>query len=93
MTINAVLTYRDKGTRRACGQTVGADGRGDYAVLFDSETVPEAEDAAYAYVKQLDEYERGRICDVKIIAGEYFSGNSIRIIKVKEKNHVHKSKV
>lgn len=29
MAINAVITYRDNGTHRPCGQTVGADGRGD----------------------------------------------------------------
>ncbi len=39
MSINAVITYRDNGTRRPCGQIVGADGRGDYAVLFELEGI------------------------------------------------------
>jgi len=32
--LGAVLTYEDKGGPGRCGQTIGADGRGLYSVLF-----------------------------------------------------------
>ena len=83
MPINAVITYRDNGTRRPCGQTVGADGRGDYAVLFDTETPEKADETAREYIKKLNQYEyQGRITNiVLVVAYEGFCGNAFHIVK------------
>jgi hypothetical protein len=50
--IGTVVTYEHKGMPGPCGQTVGADGSGTYAVVFTGETVEETDFAASMYIKK-----------------------------------------
>lgn len=81
--INAVITYTNNGTHKACGQTVGADGKGNKAILFDTETLERAEKLVSYYMKKLQsisEYH-GHITNINIIIGyEEFMGNPILTI-------------
>ena len=78
--VGAIVTYIDNGTRRPCGQTVGADGKGLYAVVFESDNIDAAEEEARSFIKKL-EASREYFCHYTeihlVIAGEYFSGPSI----------------
>lgn len=77
--IGAVLTWMDSGTKRPCGQTVGADGRGYFCVIFIGD--PDiAWTAAIDYCKGLEGFERGRISEVHLIPMiEGFHGFHIRV--------------
>ena len=77
--LGAVLTYTDPGGHGACGNTVGADGCGDYAVLFmgSSDT---AVTAAREYINSLQRCIRVRnIC--LVTAEEGWLGCTITIIE------------
>lgn len=78
-----MITYIDNGTRKACGQILGADGRGKRAVLFDTATPEEAEKAAIEYIKKLEQYEyKGRITNITlVVAYEEFCGDPIQTKK------------
>lgn len=82
--IGAVLTYLDNGSRRICGQTLGADGRGMFAVLFESETVDMAHEKAREYIGNIvskSEY-KGHITEIHIVpAEECYYGNAVRVVK------------
>lgn len=79
--IGAVLVFRDNGTHRPCGQTVGADGKGDYAYVFKG-NVRDAENAAREFIKKLEvEYPR-RIGPVMLITtDETYNGVLLKIIQ------------
>ena len=78
--IQAVITYRNNGTRRPCGQTVGADGRGTYAILIEAETPEAGDEKAKDQIRQLEkcaEYSK-HITDIVLVVGyEGFCGNAI----------------
>ena len=77
--LGAVLTYTDPGGHGACGNTVGADGCGDYAVLFMGSS-EEAETAAREYINSLQRCIRVRnIC--LVTAEEGWLGCPITIIE------------
>ena len=62
--LGAVLTYTDPGGHGACGNTVGADGCSDHAVLFMGSS-DAAETAAREYINSLQRCIRVRnICFV-----------------------------
>lgn len=75
--IGAVLTWTDTGHRGACGQTVGADGAGVYAVVFHACTAEEASEAARQYVREkLSHLVRIRSITV-VTAEEQYGGSHI----------------
>ena len=77
--VGAVLTYTDPGGHGACGNTVGADGCGDYAVLFMGSSEV-AETAAREYINSLQRCMRVRnIC--LVTAEEGWLGCTITIIE------------
>lgn len=83
--IGAIITYKNNGTHHPCGQTVGADGRGTWAIIFNAETIELAEKEAYQYIDKLKDYAEylGHITEIHIItAEETFCGNGIQIIDV-----------
>jgi hypothetical protein len=69
MRIGAILTYVDHGTRRPCGQTVGADGAGTYCKIFLG-PIDRANEAARNLVREIDGREPGRITDICIVTAE-----------------------
>lgn len=81
--IQAVITYRNNGTHRACGQTVGADGRGTFAILVEADTPEAGEEKAYTHVKLLKdsmEYPK-HITDIVVVDGyEGYGGKAITVI-------------
>jgi len=80
--IQAILTYQNMGNGRICGATVGADGTGTYAVMFEAESVGKADIAARKYIDRL----RGltHIKEVHLILNEeYFCGKVIETVVVK----------
>ena len=76
--LGAVLTYTDPGGHGACGNTVGADGRGDYAVLFMGSSEV-AETAAREYINSLQSRRVRNIC--LVTAEEGWLGCPITIIE------------
>lgn len=76
----AVLTYKDRGYRGAGGQTVGADGSGEYAVIFDAETAEKAAEAATEYIRDIDKKAPGRISEVHLVYGEGYMGPFVKRI-------------
>ena len=77
--IQAILTYKSKGAYGIHGQIVGADGSGTFAVVFEGESLIEAENAAREYVRGLT----GRLESVHLVLNEeYFTGKAIRTIQV-----------
>ncbi len=78
--IQAVITYRNNGTRRPCGQTIGADGRGTFAILVRADTPEKGDELAREQIKGLEscaEY-RSHITDVVLVVGyETYGGNAI----------------
>ena len=78
--LGAVLTYTDPGGHGACGNTVGADGCGDYAVLFTGSSEV-AETAAREYINSLQRCMGGvrNIC--LVTAEEGWLGCTITIIE------------
>ena len=76
--IGTVLTYEFLGTSGACGQTVGADGAGTYAVVFLGDNVEATEFAACQYANKLT-----RIKNLHIVsASETYSGIPLRVVQV-----------
>jgi len=77
----AVLTYEDKGIRGICGQTVGADGRGTKAIIFEAETADKAATAAYAYIREMEsKCYPGQISECHLVYGEDYFGMCIKKI-------------
>ena len=77
-TVGAVLTYMEPGTTGPCGNTIGADGSGERAVVFMG-TADEAETAAREYVNS-PMMRRARNV-VLITAHEQYSGCPISSIE------------
>jgi hypothetical protein len=76
----AVLTYKDSGHRGVGGQTVGADGSGEYAVIFDAETSEKAAVAATEYIREIDKAHPGRISEVHLVYGAGYMGPYVKMI-------------
>ena len=76
----AVLTYKDRGYKGVGGQTVGADGSGEYAVIFDAETAEKAGEAAAKYIREIDRAHPGRISEVHLVYGEGYMGPFVKRI-------------
>ena len=79
-----VLTYENKGSKRAGGQQVGAEGSGTFAVIFNAEDEEQAYDAARTYIRNLDERSEypGQISEVHVVYGEGYYGPPITEIEV-----------
>ena len=78
--IAAILTYKHCGIRSACGQTVGADGAGDYAVVFIADNPDLALEDARQYASWLT---KPYIKELKIItAHDTYHGCPILVRQV-----------
>ncbi len=83
--IGCVLSYRDLGSKGIGGQQVGADGSGDYCVIFKGEPI-DAEKAAHEYVKKYLDPSFMRFTNITIIPMiDGYYGIPIKIIDVNEK--------
>ena len=74
--IGAVITYKHTGICGACGQTVGADGSGEYAVVIHGDDLDKVDCYVLAFISRylLHPY----IKNIKIVsARETYSGNPI----------------
>ena len=79
--LGAVLTYEDKGGPGAHGQTMGADGRGWYSVLFYG-TPDDAHRAAGDYLNSLRDAGR-RIKNICLVTNEdNYHGPNVRAVVV-----------
>jgi hypothetical protein len=79
--LGAVLTYEDQGGTGACGQTIGADGRGWFSVLFYG-TPDNAQRAAGEYLRALRASGR-RIKSECVVTNEHsYSGPNVRAVVV-----------
>ena len=79
--IGTVLTYEHKGMPGPCGQTVGADGAGTYAVVFLGDSAEATEFAACQYAKQwLDKTYIKNLHIVSAVEGYYT--NCLQVIQV-----------
>ena len=77
--LGAVLTYATAGRSGVHGMTIGADGAGEWAVLFMGNP-GDAEMAALEYLRRL-ERAGWRIKSAAIVPNErQFSGESVRIV-------------
>lgn len=77
--LGAVLTYTSNGRSGVHGMTIGADGSGDFAVLFMG-TWADSENAAAEYLSRL--HQAGyRISTAHIVPNQRrFSGDSVRVV-------------
>lgn len=84
--ITAVLAYRNEGYRGACGATVGADGRGMYAVVYRGLSFDESCNHARDLMRELEasKYQIGEC--IFVDARETLSGNPISVITKKPAN-------
>lgn len=79
--IQCIITYKYLGSRGICGQTVGADGKGDYAEVFISNTYEEIAEKTLERIKELQ--RTSRIVDLKCIYDiEGYYGSPIKIVEV-----------
>lgn len=79
--LGAVLTYEDQGDHGAHGQTLGADGRGWFSVLFYG-TPDDAHQAAGDYLRKLRAAGR-RIRNECVVTNEdSYSGPNVRAVVV-----------
>lgn len=77
--LGAVLTYATTGRAGVHGMTIGADGSGEYAVLFMGNAV-DAENAAREYFRRL-ERAGWRLMSAAIVTNEpTFCGETVRIV-------------
>lgn len=77
--LGAVLTYTSNGRSGVHGMTIGADGSGDFAVLFMG-TWADSESAAAEYLSRLQQAGY-RISTAHIVPNErLFSGTSVRVV-------------
>lgn len=77
--LGCVLTYRTTGHSRPCGQTIGANGLGEYVVLFTG-TPMDAELCARRYLQNL-EHNGYRITEAILVTNEdAYSGKPISVV-------------
>ena len=82
--IQAIITYRNNGSRRPGGQQVGSDGRGDFAVLIDEETIEKGILSADIFLTKLKTYAeyKGHIDNIMVVYNqESYLGNCIKTLK------------
>lgn len=79
--LGAVLTYEDKGGPGACGQTLGADGRGWFSVLFYG-TPDDAHRAAGEYLRTLRAAGRRIQSECVVTNEDSYSGPNVRAVVV-----------
>jgi len=79
-----ILTYKNKGSKRAGGQQVGAEGSGTFAVVFNANNEEQAYAAARDYMRNLDEHSEypDQINEIHIVYGEGYYGPMIKEIEV-----------
>jgi hypothetical protein len=82
--IGAVLTYRCEGSRGVSGQTMGADGAGEFAVLFEGEAYA-ANDAARAYLDGLRKAGYRITSATLVLREEGCSGPLVRVVRATDK--------
>lgn len=83
--LGAVLTYSTSGHARPCGQTMGANGAGDFALLIYGKP-HEAEAAARKHIQEL-EASGYRIKTATLVTNEEcYSGPQIRTLQAPNKN-------
>lgn len=85
--VGAILTYRNDVSGGVCGQTAGAEGGGEYAVVFIG-SVLDSENAAIEYTKMLlkKATKSRQICNIMIVTAiETFSGCPIKVIRTGNK--------
>lgn len=75
--IGAVLAYDTKGHPRACGQTCGADGSGEFVIIFHG-TPEECNDAAYRHIRAMEANGYRFNSVINVMDGDVYSGPSIR---------------
>lgn len=75
--IAVILTYSIRRASGVCGQTAGADGTGDYAVLFEADTLEAGEDACHEYINKL----HGASNITVVSARERFLGSPVQVVK------------
>ena len=79
--IQAIMTYSIKAFG-ICGQTIGADGSGEYGVVFKAKTTEGAYKMINEHIKKLKSYSRCRIENiVYVVNEERFSGVPLHIIE------------
>lgn len=85
MSIAVIVMWENKGSRKICGQTLGADGAGTFAKVFVGEDLIKADRLARKFVEHLlthQEY-RGHIKIKGVVsADEGFYGSPIQIENV-----------
>lgn len=81
---DAILTYRHNGSKSVCGQQIGANGGGMYAVFFEGFDSDKVEAAAYDYIKKLNRQMQysGQITEIHLVFGEGYYGNFIKRVEV-----------
>jgi hypothetical protein len=75
--IGAVLTYSTPGHSRPCGQTSGANGAGQYAIIYYG-SPEEADSKAGEHIRELERFGYKLDSVHLVLLGETFSGRSIR---------------
>lgn len=79
--IGTVLTYEHLGVPGAGGQTVGADGRGQYAVVFLGNNPEETEIAARSYIKCW--LQKPYVKNIHLVSAvEGYSGIPLQVVQV-----------
>ena len=79
--IGTVLTYEHTGIRGAGGQTVGADGSGQYAVVFLGDNAEETEIAARSYIKCW--LQKPYVKHIHLVsASETYSGIPLQVVQI-----------
>lgn len=78
LNIGAVLAYTVKPSRGVCGSTIGADGSGDFAVVFLG-SEEDGANAAARYVRSLEQSGK-RLSNAVIMHGDIYSGRTITIV-------------
>ena len=77
--IGGVLTYRSKGRPCVCGQTIGADGSGEFAFVIEGSS-DSASDWARDHIRELEK-SGTRLEKVTFVpAEECYSGPMIQIV-------------
>lgn len=77
--IGGVLSYDTKGHNRACGQTIGGNGAGEFIIIYRG-TPEQASEAAHAHIRALEAsgYRFNNVTFVQ--SGDAYYGPSIKVV-------------
>lgn len=79
--MKVILTYKDTGSKRPCGQTVGANGAGAFAIIFNGDDEKAIHDEIKKILDRID--HDGRLDGYCVVwDGDHFSGPAIRTINL-----------